>query len=54
MPTEEPLSPVAQQIRAWFEAARPTPHDAFAKLDEVRARGLITRDEYIELLDTEL
>ena len=36
------------------DTAGPTPYDAFAKLDEACARGLVTREEYVALLDTAL
>lgn len=47
-------SPAAQLLQKWFATSRPTPEDAFAQLDEARARGLISREEYVTLLDAEL
>lgn len=47
-------TPKAQQLQAWFATARPTPDDAFGELDDARARGEITREEYLVLLDAEI
>lgn len=38
-------------LRNWFVAARPSSDHALAQVDEARARGLITREEYLDLLD---
>jgi hypothetical protein len=54
MQTDKPMSPKAEQLKTWFETARLPPYDLFARLDEARARGEITRDEYVALLDAKL
>lgn len=43
--------PVAEILRNWFVAERPSIEVALAQVDEARARGHITRDEYLTLLD---
>lgn len=41
----------AKVLENWFVTARPAQDDALAQIDEARARGLVTREEYLALLD---
>lgn len=49
--SNDPVLAVADTLRNWFHQARPSPSHALSQVDEARARGQITRDEYLALLD---
>lgn len=40
----------AEALQSWFLTA-PSQEDALARVDDARARGEITREEYLALLD---
>lgn len=49
---EDNVTIAANRLRDWFIRARPTADEALSQVDEARARGQITREEYLVLLDT--
>lgn len=44
-------SPKAALLHDWMRSSQPSFEDALAKVDDARARGEITREEYIAFLD---
>lgn len=45
------MSKTAELLQSWFRTATPSAEDALAQVDDARARGCITGDEYLALLD---
>lgn len=41
-----------ESLQNWFLIAQPTVDEALTQADDARARGQITREEYLALLDT--